>query len=199
MKYNQLFKPILCFFIINMLTLGWLNAQNTGALLVNGGFETGKPEPWTTEKASITNTVIHSGSYALEIKSGGLPISQSILVKPNSKYKVSGYLKTASGAETVQLGIQIPGGASSATASALTVWTYKELIFTTGTANTNVTIQLYHPKNEVDHSAWADDIKVEYMGSFKAEQVNGIRPLEKRIPKTDLGIQQQPDEKIGRA
>jgi alpha-L-fucosidase len=35
MKYIQLFKTVLCFIIINMLTLGWLNAQNTGTL-VNG-------------------------------------------------------------------------------------------------------------------------------------------------------------------
>lgn len=77
----------------------------TNNILKNGDFETSEVKPWSSgvEQIEISSDNVHSGSYALEIKKGGQKISQTITVKPNSKYRICGYLKTSSGAETLEL------------------------------------------------------------------------------------------------
>jgi alpha-L-fucosidase len=163
-------------------------------LLRNGDFETGVAQPWSNgnEEVTLTSKDIHFGSYALEIKKRGERVSQTISIKRNSGYRLSGYLKTSSGAETLELGTTLSGNRSSV-ASALVSWTYKEHEFYSGPNDTSVQIEIYHPGNGL---AWADDIKVEYTGSRIIPKQSGIKPLPKRVPKEDLGIRQQPDEKL---
>ncbi len=169
----------------------------SNSLLKNGDFETGEVKPWSSgmEQIKISSDKVHSGSYALEIKKGGQKISQTITVKPNSKYRISGYLKTSSGAETLELGTNFSGKRSSIS-SALVNWTYKEQEFYSGTADSSVQIEIYRPGNSLSKKAWADDIKVEYLGPHTVTKQIGIRPLPERVPIEDLGIRQQSNEKL---
>lgn len=132
---------------------------------------------------------------AAELKSGGKK-HWEITLKPDSRYKISAYLKTAVGAEEIQLNILGLKYNNVSTASALTAWTLKELIFQTGNKLTAATIELYHPESSAGNSAWAEKIHVEYIGNAIVEKQSGLKPMPKRNVKEDLGILQQPDDKM---
>ncbi|MEP7107825.1 MAG: alpha-L-fucosidase [Ferruginibacter sp.] len=189
-------KNILILFCMFFLSCSELMAQAKN-ILENGDFETGSAKPWSNgmDPIEVTSTDVHSGTYALEIRKGGDRISQTISVRRNSRYKVSGYLKTSSGAETLELGTNKSGKRSSV-AIALVSWSYAEQEFYSGPADTSVQIEIYHPGNSLSKTAWADDIKVEYLGPKSFVKQSGIKPLPGRVPVTDLGLRQQPNEKL---
>ncbi|MEO6289385.1 MAG: alpha-L-fucosidase [Ginsengibacter sp.] len=166
----------------------------TSNLLKNGDFETGDVKPWLSgvEQVAITSNDAHYGAYALEIKKRGQRVSQTISIKPNSGYKLSGYLKTSSGAETLELGTSLSGVRSSV-ASALVSWTYSEHEFYSGPNDTSAQVEIYHPGSSL---AWADDLKVEYLGSRIIPKQTGIKPLPERLLQEDLGLKQQQNDKL---
>ena len=172
-------------------------AAQTNNILKNGDFETGIAKPWKNarEEVVIISRGVHSGSYALQINKGDERISQTISIRPNSKYRLSGYLKTSSGAETLELGTNISGNRSGVS-SALTSWTYREQEFYSDSKDTSVQIEIYHPGSSLSKTAWADDIMVEYLGPHTISKESGIKPLPERVPREDLGIMQQPNEKL---
>jgi len=142
-----------------------------------------------------TNQNIVFSENAVELKSGEKKHWQ-IDLKPDSRYKISANLKTAVGAEEIQLNILDLKFNNVSTASALTAWTLKELIFQTNDKQKVATIELYHPESAAGNSAWAEKIRVEYLGNAIVEKQSGLKPLPKRNVKEDLGILQQPDEKM---
>lgn len=109
--------------------------------ITNPGFETGSLSGWTaTGNASATGTA-YSGSYGVELGSGGGCVEQVITgLCPNTTYTLSawGMAKSNSG---VYLGVKNYGG------SELTVqftdsrnWRQKSVTFTTGSSDTSATV-----------------------------------------------------------
>ncbi|UCH95750.1 MAG: agmatine deiminase family protein [Candidatus Aminicenantes bacterium] len=118
-----------------------LSAGSCLGEITNPGFETGSTSGWTeTGSVSITSTA-HTGSYGVSLDGGGSKIEQVVTgLCPNTTYTVSawGIAKANAG---VYLGVKDYGGSEQ------TVqftdgrrWKQNSITFTTGAANTSVTI-----------------------------------------------------------
>jgi len=168
--------------------------QNTN-LVFTDDFENGNTTDWKSERLTITYREAAQGKRALEVKSGS-KVQRTVMLKENSRYRLSAYLKTAVGAEEIQLNVEGLKFNNTGLASALSGWTKKELIFQTSEKQTNALVELYHPISSVGNSAWADDITLEYLGVAVHEKQSGIKPMPVRNVKEDMGIAQQPSEKL---
>lgn len=171
-------------------------SQDNKNLVENPGFESTGLKPWEVvgNGAELTDQNPRSGKQALELNSGSL-IQTTINLKPLSKYKLTGWLKTSSGSDEVRLNVRGLGSNNAGTASALADWKQVQINFVTGEGQSNAMIEITNPENTAGNTACADDIKVEYIGKYKPEKVAGIKPLAPRTIKSDLGISQQPNSK----
>lgn len=163
--------------------------------ILEEGFENGITS-WTSSgnNSSVADPV-QSGKYSLQLVSGGR-ILKTIRLLPHHVYKLSVWLKTASGSDEMQVHIKGLNGDLAGGASALTGWVQIEREFTTSVNQGKVTIELYHPQNAAKHPAWADDLLIVDMGLNKEAKESGIRPLPARIPRSEHGIQQQSNDKV---
>jgi alpha-L-fucosidase len=159
-------------------------------------FEENTLKQWITvgNKATLSSGSVHSGRQALELQAGTLAQTQ-IKLKPLSRYKLSAWLKTSSGSDEIRLNVSGLGEHNTGTASALANWAKVELTFVTGEGQKNALLEIFNPENTAGRKAWADDLTLEYISDYLPEKVAGIKPLAERIPKTDLGITQQANEK----
>lgn len=164
--------------------------------ILEEGFENGITS-WTSSNHANKRVAdpVYSGNYSLQLPSGGR-IFKTIDLLPNHIYKLSVWLKTASGSDEIQVHIKGLNGNLASGASALTDWVHiKKRLTTTGNQG-KATIELYHPQNAADNPAWADDLLVVDMGLNKETKPSGIQPLPTRIPRSEHGIQQQSNDKL---
>jgi alpha-L-fucosidase len=160
-------------------------------------FEYLSVKPWIVigNEAILSTTNVHSGKRALELGSG-TSVQTQVKLQPLSNYKLSGWLRTASGSDEVRLSVNGLGEHNTSVASALAGWKKVDLKFVTGTGQASASIEICNPENTAKNKAWADDLNIEYLGKYTPEKVAGIKPLTQRVPKSDLGIQQQPNSKM---
>jgi len=172
-------------------------AQTTVVQIWNKDFEQSSIKPWIGLGTGIklSNTVFHSGKQGLEIMSGATA-QLAIKLKPASTYKITAWVKTNSGSDEVQLNITGLGNNNISIASALADWVKLEKTITTEEGQSSPFIEIYNPDNPNHSSAWVDDINIEYTGAHVPAKIAGINPLPVRITKTELGITQQPLEKM---
>lgn len=172
-------------------------AQVTPVKIINSDFEQPTMKPWEAigNESKLTSSTVHSGKQALELASGSL-VQTQVRLAPLSSYKLNGWLKTESGSGEVSLNIRGLGEHNTGLASALADWKKVELNFVTGAGQTSALIVIQNPENQSANRAWADDFSMEYVGKYTPEKPVGIKPLTKRVPKSDLGITQQPDSKL---
>ncbi|MFJ9605041.1 glycosyl hydrolase family 18 protein [Kitasatospora sp. NPDC101176] len=108
--------------------------------LVNGGLESGSLAPWTCQSGgAVVSTPAHSGSYALQAAATGGQTgecSQTVTLKPNTSYTLSGWVQ----GNYAYLGVS--GGATGSTWANATGWTKLTVPFTTGASGT-VTVYLH--------------------------------------------------------
>ncbi|MFJ2577595.1 glycosyl hydrolase family 18 protein [Kitasatospora aureofaciens] len=108
--------------------------------LANGGLETGSLAPWTCQSGgAVVSTPVHSGSYALQsapTESQTGDCSQTVTLKPNASYTLSGWVQ----GNYAYLGVG--GGANASTWTNSTGWTKLTVPFTTGASGT-VTVYLH--------------------------------------------------------
>ncbi|MFJ7243974.1 glycosyl hydrolase family 18 protein [Kitasatospora sp. NPDC098652] len=113
-------------------------APSTG--LVNGDLETGKAAPWTCQSGGgIVTTPVHSGSYALQAAASASQTgdcTQSVTLKPNTSYTLSGWVQ----GNYAYLGVS--GGANASTWTISSGWTKLSVPFTTD-ASGSVTVYLH--------------------------------------------------------
>lgn len=163
----------------------------------NYDFESGSLKPWIP----IGNGILMSsesskeGNNSLEIKSGTIA-QNTIGIKSLSRYKLSAYLKTSSGSNEIRLGISGLGVNNKMVASAKANWTLVELEFVAGEGQSKASIEIDNPTNSENNSAYADDVRLVYIGEYVPEKVTGIKPLPQREPKEDWGLKQQPNEQM---
>lgn len=136
------------------------------AQIVNADFETGNlngwnRDSWLTRAAAISN-VAHSGNYAMVLGPERAMASQELKIRPNSRYRLSAWLKTESGAEQVELIARDFGGPQVSVASVLTEYTKVSLEFTSARVSDKLLITLMHPSGA--GKGYADTVELEYLG-----------------------------------
>ncbi|PWI45400.1 glycosyl hydrolase family 18 protein [Streptomyces sp. ICBB 8177] len=142
-------------------TTGGSTGGTTGSGgVVNGGFESGALTPWTCSggTGSVQKTTVHGGTYALAgaaSSSDDAQCQQTISVKPNTKYTLSGYVDGS----YVYLGDSGTGTTDTSTwASTGGSWQKLSTSFTTGANTTSVTIYVHGWYGQGTY--YADDIGV---------------------------------------
>jgi len=151
-----------------------LYSENT---IANGDFEQQSKKPWTVQfagdnqknselEAELDNTTFHSGKSSIRLKGKSAYLSSgSIRVLKNTKYRLSGWIKTF---KVPRAEIRLTGKDKNNKPSGVEVsigvsdtrnWTYNETVFDSGESET-ATIQLLLPSLE-SGTAWFDDIILE--------------------------------------
>ncbi len=113
-------------------------------LLANPGFEDGAFGGWTNpfNGAAIVDDGVRTGAYAARLSNAVSGIEQTVAVKPNTIYKLSGYAATAGGGSAV-LGAKNFGNAAKDVAFGSADYSGREVVFTTGPASTSAVIYMY--------------------------------------------------------
>lgn len=149
----------------------------------------------SAECAGLTTAIARSGKHSLEIKSGG-SVESYLKLTPNSTYRLSVWMKTASGSDEVQVNLKEMGENNLSVASALVAWSRIEREFHTGANQERGIIQFRNPWNAGNNSAWIDDLRIERVGGYTPPKPSGIKPFAARKPVEHLGVKTQPDEKM---
>ncbi|GGD56522.1 cohesin domain-containing protein [Paenibacillus nasutitermitis] len=130
-------------------------------IMHDSGFESGTLDSWTTTSAEVTNVPanVRSGTYAAKITQLGDQVNQAVMgLLPNTKYKMTGYAKTDSGA--VFIGVNSYGGDILSETLVGNNYTQGTVIFTTGETNTFARVFCYRPSGDTG-SAYCDDFSLE--------------------------------------
>ncbi|MBO1415951.1 glycosyl hydrolase family 18 protein [Streptomyces sp. FH025] len=108
--------------------------------VVNGGLETGSLAPWTCQSGgAVVSTPVHSGSYALQAAATASQTgdcSQTVTLKPNTSYTLSGWVQ----GNYAYIGVS--GGATASSWANSSSWTKLSVPFTTDATGT-VTVYLH--------------------------------------------------------
>lgn len=160
-------------------------------------FEGEATNPWNSVGNAImlTSQVVRQGKQSLEIGNGA-SAECLFLVEPNSTYKVTAWVKTSSGADLIQLNVKGLGSNNISAASASTDWVLLRKEFNVGESQSKTIIEIVNADNPAKNSVWVDDLLIERVGDYKSVKVSGIKPLPLRIPKSDQGIEAQPNSKL---
>jgi len=168
-------------------------------MIENPGFETGDLTSWRIAigTARIVPTPVYEGQWSLELGTGPSSVEQIVPVRPDSRYRLEGWLRSGSGAEEVRLGVKGYSGSEKASASTLIAFSRVSVEFETGSDDSHVTIFVLHPPGNTP--AYADSLSLEYLGDAAKKDdyagvTNSIVVLPPRVPKTDQGIAQQPGD-----
>lgn len=149
----------------------------------------------TAESAGLSTAVAKSGKHSLELKSGSL-VESHLKLTPNSTYKLSVWMKTASGSDEVQVNVTGLTENNISVASALATWTLIEREFHTGDSQSRGMIHFKNPENTGNNSAWIDELKIEREGDYAPPKPAGITPPTARKQVEHLGLKSQPNEKL---
>ncbi|MFD5516878.1 chitinase [Streptomyces sp. NPDC127066] len=123
----------------------------------NGGFESGLGN-WTCTASTIVNSPVHSGGSAMMATPAGsdyAQCSQTVTVKPDAQYTLSGYVRGsyvylgATGTGTTDVSTWTPSAAD---------WRQLSTTFRTGAATTQVTIYTHGWYGTGAY--WADDLSL---------------------------------------
>ncbi|MGW7584942.1 glycosyl hydrolase family 18 protein [Kitasatospora sp. NPDC054768] len=108
--------------------------------LVNGDLESGSLTPWTCQSGgAVVSTPVHSGTKALQAAATAGQTgecSQTVTLKPNTSYTLSGWVQ----GNYAYVGVS--GGATASAWTSSSGWTKLSVPFTTG-ANGTVTVYLH--------------------------------------------------------
>ncbi|MEV7199589.1 carbohydrate binding domain-containing protein [Streptomyces griseoluteus] len=129
-------------------------------VLTNPGFESGGLSPWTCSGnlGSVISSPVHGGSKALQgavSSSDTAQCAQTVAVKPNTAYTLSGWVRGS----YVYLGVD--GGASTWTSSP-SAYSQLTVSFTTGASQTSATVYVHGWYAQGSYQA--DDISLDGPG-----------------------------------
>jgi alpha-L-fucosidase len=134
------------------------------AKIINADFETGTVagwKDWRFRRAEISNKA-HAGLHAIALGPESARCVQEVKIRSNSRYRLSAWVKTESGAEQVEIVAQDFGGPPVSVASALTEYTRVAVEFTSAHAIKSFLITLKHPAGP--GKGYVDTLELEYLG-----------------------------------
>ncbi len=166
------------------------------AKLVNGDFETGDMTGWKNwrTKFSQVSDQAQAGKHALVLGPGRARACQELKIRPNSRYRLSAWVKTDSGAEQVELVASDFGGPKISVASALTEYTRVAVEFTSAFVADTLLVTLWHPFGT--GMGYADSLELEYLGEAPPPVVQEFVAPETREEKSEGGVAQLPPSDI---
>lgn len=145
----------------------WMN------IIVNSSFEFGSLEGW--KKTGANNAILIEGNnwgnewggsnlhqtgtnfYELELKGESDRVEQKISgLKPNTKYRLSGWLRVSDSKTKIKLGVENTGLKDVSKSNKSKNWTRKEIKFETGPKTTSVKVYIEIEKGK--GYAWADNL-----------------------------------------
>ena len=181
-----------------------LTAQGTTGdpgieIIVNSDFETGKLNPWNefswlTQRAAITE-IAHSGKYAVSLGPESARCAQEVKIRPNSRYRLSAWVRTESGAEQVELIAKDYGGPKLSVASALTAYKQVSLEFTSALTVNTFWIMMNHPNGP--GKGYVDSIELEYLGEAPEPTIQEFVPVVVPQQKFEGGLGTLPNRDVG--
>ena len=116
---------------------------------------------WRTKRAEISNKA-HAGQQAVALGPETGRCSQEVKIRPNSKYRLSAWVKTDVASEQVELIAKDFGGMPVSAASALTEYTKIAVEFTSAYSCEKLLITLNHPAGS--GKGYVDSLDLEYLG-----------------------------------
>lgn len=190
------FIALTCLFLVVLMSTH-LHAQNNietpdEAEIVNADFETGNLtgwKDWRLRRAEIS-TNAEAGKYAVALGPESARCTQEVKIRPNSRYRLSAWVKTDSGAEQVELVAQNYGGPTLSVASALTEYTKVSLDFTSAHTCDSVLITLWHRSGP--GVGYADSLELEYLGEAPEPTVQEFIKRAVPEPKSEGGVMTLP-------
>jgi alpha-L-fucosidase len=161
--------------------------------IINPDFETGNLtgwKDWRLRRAEISNTS-QAGQYAVALGPESARCVQEVKIRPDSRYRLSAWVKTESGAEQVELVAQDYGGPTLSVASALTEYTKVSLEFISAHTCDTVLITLWHRSGP--GKGYADSLELEYLGEAPEPTVQEF--VERVVPaqKSEGGVATLPE------
>ena len=132
--------------------------------ILNPDFETGTLsgwKHWRNRRAEIS-TNAHTGKFALALGPENGRCAQEVKIRPNSRYRLSAWVRTEAGSEQVELTARDFGGAPVSVASALTEYTQIAVEFTSARICDTLLIALNHPSGS--GKGYVDSFELEYLG-----------------------------------
>ena len=187
------------FVLLALTTISVPLAYGETNLLVNGGFEAvgpdNKPESWQadfwkdTSSFSVSTKKVRSGKYSLEIKSNtenDARMVQTVMVKPNSYYRLSGWISTEEVVPFDKVGanlcVMLDNFYHSQPVNGSSNWTFVDYYFRTHAKQTEVKIgaRLGMWSNEVKGTAYFDDLSLVELDTPPANYVT----LAEKSPQT---------------
>lgn len=170
------------------------NGSDRHAKIINSDFESGNLSGWNSWRTKRTKITTQSfeGKHAAVFGPEMGYLAQIVSVKPNSRYRLSAYVKTESGSEEVQLIASDYGGAPISVSSALTDYKQLSLEFTSAYAADSMMIKLLHLAGA--GKGYVDRIELIYLGEAPPPVTQEFIKLGHRTIMTEGGEDQQPDE-----
>ena len=164
------------------------------ARILNADFETGNLsgwKDWRLRRAEIT-PIAHSGKHAVALGPESGQCAQEIKIRPNSRYRLSAWLRTESGAEQIELIARDFGGPTKSVASALTEYTQVSLEFTSAHATSTLLVMLKHPNGP--GKGYADSLELEYLGEAPEPAIQEFVAPAIPAPQSQGGVETLPHE-----
>lgn len=180
-----------------MLLCGqWVSGQG-GQPVLREGFEDGISASWTSAGGNIriSDQVFHRGGKSLQLGSGaiaGLPLQ----LLAGHRYRLSAWMRTASGSDAVQLATEGLGSQDVSLSSSLADWVKVERDFRVSAAAGGIRLVISHPRNAAENVAWVDDLELVDLGSYRDAGRATLSKLTPRVPVMDQGIAQQPNRLV---
>ena len=183
--------------LMALMSTALVAEDKTGATqvdhIVNADFETGNLagwKDWRLRRAEIS-TNAQAGKYAVALGPESARCVQEVKIRPDSRYRLSAWVKTESGAEQVELVAQDYGGPTLSVASALTEYTKVSLDFTSAHTCDSVLITLWHRAGP--GKGYADSLELEYLGEAPEPTVQEF--VERVVPaqKSEGGVATLPE------
>lgn len=166
------------------------------AKIHNADFETGTVtgwKDWRIRRAEISSKA-HAGQHAIALGPESARCVQEVKIRPNSRYRLSAWVKTESGAEQVEIVAQDFGGPPVSVASALTEYTKVAVEFTSAHASESFLIALKHPAGP--GKGYVDSLELEYLGEAPEPTVQEFVARVVPAQKSEGGVTNLPDSEM---
>jgi len=166
------------------------------AKILNPDFETGNLKgwkDWRTRRAEISSKA-HAGQHAVALGPESGRCSQEVRIRPNSRYRLSAWVRTEVASEQVELIAKDFGGLPESAASALTEYTKIAVEFTSAHACDKLLITLNHPAGS--GRGYVDSVELEYLGEAPEPTVQEFVDPVVPVPQSEGGVANLPNRAV---